>query len=101
MSSLEYEVVDNPDESRYEARLSEGGPEAAKVVGVLRYAREGDVVVMPSTVTDPEYRGNGIAAALTRTALDDVRAAGQHVRALCWYVDEWIDRHPDYADLRA
>jgi hypothetical protein len=36
-----------------------------------------------------------------RGALDAERAAGHTVVPQCWYVAEFIDRHPDYADLLA
>jgi predicted GNAT family acetyltransferase len=97
----DYEVVDNAPHSRYEARVKHGLPDAGRVIGVLRYEKQDGLVVMPSTVTDPQYRGNGIASALTRRALDDARGVGVKVRPDCWYVEGWIERNPDYADLRA
>ncbi len=98
---LEYDVVHEAASGRYEARLRNGRSEGGHAVGMLRYERSGGVVVVASTVTDPVFRGNGIASTLTRRALDDARDAGLRVRAECWYVDEWIDRNPEYADLRA
>jgi predicted GNAT family acetyltransferase len=38
---------------------------------------------------------------LVRGALDDVRASGRSVVALCWFVDQFLDDNPTYADLRA
>ena len=97
----DYDVVENAPHSRYEARVQEGQQDAGRVIGVLKYERQDGVVVMPSTVTDPQFRGNGIASALTQRALDDARRTGARVRPDCWYVEGWIDRHPDYAQLRA
>ena len=34
-----------------------------------------------------------------RGALDDVRPTGRRVVPSCWYVAQFIDEHPDYADL--
>jgi predicted GNAT family acetyltransferase len=93
-------VVDNASHTRYEARVQDGLPDAGRVIGVLRYERQDGRVVLPSTVTDPQYRGNGIASTLTQRALDDARAAGVRVQPDCWYVEGWIERHPEYADLR-
>lgn len=90
----QFSVVDNAADSRYEAHAPDG-----TVMGVLRYERVGDVVVMPSTVTLPEFRGRGVAGALTQRALDDAAAAGRKVQARCWYVAEYIERHPQYAAL--
>jgi predicted GNAT family acetyltransferase len=36
-----------------------------------------------------------------RGALDDVRRAGATVVPQCWFVHEFIEANPDYADLRA
>ncbi|WP_125775512.1 GNAT family N-acetyltransferase [Antribacter gilvus] len=91
----DYTVADNTQESRYEARSAEG-----EVMGVLEYRRDAaDTWVLPSTRTDPAFRGRGVAGTLTRRALDDARAAGASVVPVCWYVAEWIESHPEYADL--
>jgi predicted GNAT family acetyltransferase len=97
----DYDVVDDPEEGRYEARVRDGQALAGRVIGMLRYVRQDGVVIMPSTVTDPEFRRHGVASSLTRRALDDAREAGLRVRPDCWYVAEWIEAHPEYADLRA
>ena len=62
---------------------------------------DGTTLVFHHTLTPPRYRGNGYAAELIGRALDDVRAAGRKVVPTCWFVDEFIGLHPDYADLRA
>lgn len=51
------------------------------------------------TITFPEFRGHGVAAQVVKYALDESRAAGCSVTATCWYVDEYIGKHPEYADL--
>ena len=38
---------------------------------------------------------------LVRRALDFARGEGLRVRARCSYADDWMTRHPEYADLRA
>jgi predicted GNAT family acetyltransferase len=53
------------------------------------------------TFTPPQHRDHGYAAELVGQALDDVRTRGRTVIASCWYVAEFIDQHPEYADLRA
>lgn len=67
--------------------------------GELELVRRDGVIVYPHTKVLPEFEGNGVGAALVRTALDAARAEGARVVPLCWFVREWIDRHPDYADL--
>jgi predicted GNAT family acetyltransferase len=85
----------NAERSRYE--LLVGG----EVVGVADYHVDGGTWTFPHTVIAPERRGQGLGAELVRAALDDVRRAGGTVVPSCWYVAEFIDAHPDYADLLA
>lgn len=76
-------------------------------IGVADYRLLGDpgdpsgVVEFHHTVVDPTERGQGYAARLVQASLDDVRTRGLRVKASCWYVDQFIAEHPDYADLRA
>lgn len=66
-----------------------------------RVIADGRTLVFHHTFTPPERRGHGLAADLVRRALDDVRLSGRTVVATCWFVDQFIDAHPEYADLRA
>ncbi|AXE40192.1 GNAT family N-acetyltransferase [Acidipropionibacterium virtanenii] len=86
-------ITDNTEEHRYEARLD------GKLAGYLDYERTGDVVDLPHTLVFPQYEGKGVAGALVRHGLDDIRGRGLTVTPTCPYVDSWIQRHPDYADL--
>jgi predicted GNAT family acetyltransferase len=89
-------VRNNHKAGRYE--LVDGG---GHLLGVADYRIDADVVVMPHTEIVRDRRGNGLGAELVQAALDDVRASGATVRPLCWYVVEFIDEHPEYADLVA
>jgi len=42
-----------------------------------------------------------LGAVLVRHALDDVRAKGRTIVPTCWFVAEFVDLHPEYADLVA
>jgi predicted GNAT family acetyltransferase len=48
-----------------------------------------------------ELNGRGIGSRLVRGVLDIARAEGLKVRPLCPFVAAYIDKHPEYADLRA
>ena len=89
------EVRNNAVRSRYEVSLD------GRVVGFADYRADGDIVAFPHTVIEPSMRNQGIGAELVRGALDDVRDRGCSVVARCWYVAEFIDQHPEYADLLA
>jgi len=55
--------------------------------------------VLVHTEVDPDYEGQGIAGALAQYALDDARSRGLGVVPRCAFVQAYLARHPDYADL--
>jgi uncharacterized protein len=59
-----------------------------------------ELVAFTHTEVLPAFEGKGVAGALVRQALDEVRASGRAVLAVCPYVDGWMRRHPDYEELR-
>lgn len=85
-------VIDNPAAQRFETQV-EGQ------VCVLEYRIRVDSMEFHHTGVPQALGGRGIAAALTRFALDAARARGMHVVPSCSYVAAWIEQHPDYADL--
>ena len=89
------EFRDNPDAQRYELVVD------GLVKSYAGYERRGDVLVLPHTVTDPSARGQGLAGELVAQVLDLARANGWTVVPACWYVGQFIDEHPEYADLVA
>lgn len=90
------DVTDNHEASRYEARLE------GQLAGFAEYAVAGPTITFLHTQVLPDFDGMGVGSALVRGALDDVRARGRgSVVPVCPFVRGWIDRHPDYADLKA
>lgn len=89
------EIRDNPDKSRYE--LHENG----RLLGVADYRAMGDTLAFPHTEIVPARRNQGLGHRLVRGALDDVRRKGAKVVPYCWFVAEFMEENPEYADLRA
>jgi predicted GNAT family acetyltransferase len=88
------EVVHRPDERRYELLLDGLG------VGELVYRDRGeDVVAFLHTEVDPGTRRRGLGSTLVAAALDDARGRGLRVVPVCPFVDAYVRRHPEYADL--
>ena len=88
------ESVDNPDESRYEGWVD------GELAGFAAYVLDEKQIVFTHTEVQDAYEGQGVGSALTRAALDDVRArGGLQVVSRCPFVTSWVDRHPDYQDL--
>lgn len=68
-------------------------------VGHLDYVESDGVVTFTHTIVPDEFGGRGVAGALVKDALDDVRERDLTVVPRCSYVRSWIQRHPEYLDL--
>ena len=69
---------------------------------VLAYAPAGSgLVELYSTYVPPAGRGRGIAAQLVEAAVAYARAEDLRIIPSCWYVAQWLRRHPEHADLVA
>jgi AcrR family transcriptional regulator len=93
-ASAAVRIMDEATRARYVALVSD------RVVGHLSYQRAERLVMFTRTEVDPGFEDRGVADALVRTALDDLRADGtRRVVPVCPYTTWWITRHPDYAAL--
>jgi predicted GNAT family acetyltransferase len=90
------EVVDNPGHGRFEAVVD--GVVVGKAVYRVQAGPSG-TVVFTHTEVDPGLQGQGVAQALARRALDQVRAGGRRVVPQCPFIAAYIGRHPEYTDL--
>jgi len=68
---------------------------------VLDYQLRDGTMIIQHTGVPPAVEGRGIAAQLTRAALDTARQRGWRVRPVCSYAAAYIRRHPEYQDLAA
>lgn len=68
---------------------------------VLDYRLAGSVMAITHTLVPPPVAGRGVAGELVRAALEFARGEGLRVQPTCSYAAAWMERHPDYADLRA
>lgn len=73
-----------------------------ELVGALDYREQPGSIALTHTFTRPDRRGEGIAARLVETAVDEIdREGGRKVVPTCWYVADWFAAHPDRAALLA
>lgn len=93
---MDTEITHVVDErgGRYELLL-DGSP-----IGELDHVDRDGVRTFTHTGVRRAYEGKGLAADLVRRGLDDARAEGVEVVGACSYVAAYLDRHPEYADLR-
>jgi predicted GNAT family acetyltransferase len=83
------EVTDNRAKSRYEIFV--GG----ELAGFATYRVADGAVVFLTTAVDSSHRGVGLGHRLIAHAVDDVRAQGREVVALCPFVAGYISPHPE------
>lgn len=67
----------------------------------LDYTLHGQVMTIMHTGVPEEVGGRGIASELVRTALETARREGWKVVPACSYARVWMERHPEFGDLRA
>lgn len=88
-------VHDNAEHQRYEAH------EGEHLAGVLGYEDRGGARVLLHTVVEPGMDGHGIGSALARHAIDDAREHDRPIVPVCTFVQGWLTRHPEHADVVA
>lgn len=67
-------------------------------VGEAHYTLLGDDAIdFDHTVVDPSLRGTGLAGVLAQRALTDPVTAGRRIEASCWFIADYLRRHPELA----
>ena len=89
------QVTDNQVAHRFEIEVD------GHIAGFAEYVIRDNTYVFTHTEVDPSYKGQGLASALVRSALDQVREQGASVIPQCPFVRNYIARHEEYADLIA
>lgn len=85
-------VTHNEAAHRFEAAVD-------GLLALITYRRFPDRIVLQHTEVPPPFEGHGIAAKLTRAALDFARANHLFVIPVCPYVSGFLRRHREYHDL--
>ena len=67
------------------------------MVGEIDYRLSNDAVVLVHTEVSPALEGRGLGGQLVAGALEDIRAQGLRVVAVCPFVRAYLRRHPDSA----
>ncbi|MDO5501521.1 MAG: GNAT family N-acetyltransferase [Propionibacteriaceae bacterium] len=95
MSESQRRLVHNQGATQYELLID--GVRA----GYLDYEVAGEMIVMHTTFVSEEFKGQGLGGAIVEAALQDVRANGRKVIARCPFVQAYLTKHPEYAELVA
>ncbi|MFI0546126.1 MAG: GNAT family N-acetyltransferase [Brachymonas sp.] len=86
-------ITHHPERHRFE--LQEGGHTAYEEYFFIPQG-----VVFAHTIVPPELGGRGIAGRIVQHALAWARQGGLQVRPDCSFVRAYMDKHPEYADMR-
>ena len=86
-------VSDNAQQQRFELAVGDD-------VAFANYRRLPGRVIITHTETPRHLRGRGIASQLVKGALDLIRTEGDKVVAGCGFVADYLEAHPEYADLQ-
>ncbi|CRK50414.1 GNAT family acetyltransferase [Rhodococcus sp. RD6.2] len=92
---MSHRIEHVPEHNRFEILVDD------KVAAYAEYTEHHGVRDFDHTVTETEFRGQGLAGALVAAALDTTRAEGLKIRTSCSYVDAYVAKHPEYQDLVA
>ncbi|MEH2508865.1 putative GNAT family acetyltransferase [Nitrobacteraceae bacterium AZCC 1564] len=94
MSEETTTVRNNAALSRYELDVNGS-------IAFANYRLAPGKVIITHTETPPALRGRGIASRLVQGALEQIRANGLKVVAGCGFVVDYLQKHPEYADITA
>lgn len=88
------EIEHDREGRRFVKQLPEGKAE-------LTYAEDDGVLDLQHTFVPSAARGKGVGGSLAARAFDHARAEGLKVRPTCPFVQGWVKRNPERADLVA
>ena len=91
--SAEIEIVDDKEQSRYEARLD------GDTVAIADYVKQPGIVSFTHTETFAGHKGQGLAGKLVERALRDARDEELEVMPFCSFVADYVDEHREFLEL--
>lgn len=86
-------VRHDPERHRFEIHVG------AERAGLTAYTDYDGRRIFFHTEVSAEFEGQGLAGVLVRQALDETRAAGLRIVAVCPYVARYVRSHHDWDDV--
>ena len=81
-------IIHNFQASRFEIHLDSN-------VAELTYILGNGTIIFTHTGVPPAIEGRGLGSLLVKAGLKYARENHLKVRSLCWFVDKYMQRHPD------
>lgn len=93
-----FRIIHQAERQRF-ALVRDDGAGRVRVIGEAHYTLFGESAIdFDHTVVEREFRGTGLSALLAERALTDVLVQGRTIRASCWYIEQYLERHPHLAE---
>lgn len=86
-------IADHPEAQRYEVHVGEA------LAGYAQYRSRPGLIAFTHTEIRDRFEGQGMASRLIAFALGDARARGLDVLPFCPFVNAYVQRHREYANL--
>ena len=86
------EVTDNAARRRYEMVVD-------GATAYVTYVRHGDRLTLVHTEVPKVLGGRGVGSSLATAVLEDVRTRGLRIAVECEFLEAFIKRHSEFADL--
>ena len=86
-------IIDNPEHHRYEIRVDD------ELAGFVQYRRREGLIALIHTEIDTRFEGQGLGVSADRGRPRRGARGGRGVLPFCPFVNGYISRHPEYADL--
>lgn len=82
-------IIHNKSQKRFEIKIDSH-------LAVLDYAMQCAAITFTHTGVPHALEGRGIGSLLVKTGLQYAKDNGLKIQSLCWFVDKYIQRHPEY-----
>lgn len=86
------DVVENPEQNRFELPLDGG-------TAVVAYRHDSDRLVLIHTEVPEQFAGQGIGSRLAKGVFELIRASGRKAVVRCEFLRGWIAKHHEYDDI--
>lgn len=90
----ELRIADNAELTRYEAHVG------SELAGFTDYHAQPGLVTLLHTEVLPSFEGQGVGSRFVAGVLDDIRARELFVLPIYPFVRAFLQKNPDYEDLR-
>jgi predicted GNAT family acetyltransferase len=90
MMKTTYTVNHNPPQNRFEVTIETH-------TAVLDYYINGETITFTHTGVPSALEGRGVGSGLVKAGLAYARERKLQVASLCWFVDKYLQRHPEWS----